>query len=493
MSDELTLAPEPEPHGRLVAFLRSVLPAEPAQLLFLAGVTFLFISPELPWWPANASRWDSFRLSLSLSSFITWIYMVRGLSLPLVAVGAAGYFACFRRLRGNPAHGLVWILAGGLTGIFAVCGTAVFLSWGSRGGFHSVLLSRGEPTAGHLHDLVQLALDLGPGLRFSLAGLLMVAVCLFMLRRRRVTLPLRLYSTAAPAVATDGSEADDWDLNFFVPAMIALMPLVHLAEGAATGLIYLIRPPDLSGLQTNDWRHWLFNLIDALFFAAFVYLVLGKSRREVVARCVRWSDPKFAILAILFSVAVTQAWPFLCYLNDHISWVGLAPVLEWLPRLHGYFEFPQASALWLLVPAYVEEVAWRGYLQPRFIRRYGLWRGILFVGLVWGAFHFSWDFRHIPMTDFHVFKVMAWRLADTVAMGFVLSWITLRSRSILPAAIAHGFHNIFLESLHTITTPAWFAVLLWVILAYFLFRRWPPVTPGEPPMPAPLSEPDVAI
>ncbi len=403
-----------------------------------------------------------------------WVYMVRGLSLPLFAAGAAGYFTCFRRLRRNPARLLLWVLASALTGILAVCGGAVLLSWGSGGGFHSVFLSQGEPTAGHLHDLAQLALDLGPGLRFSSAGLLIVAICFFLVRRRFLTLPLRLDSTALPSLAADGSEVDDWDLNFFVPAMIGLMPVVGMAEESSYELIKLVLTPMVTAQRYGDLRHWLFAVVNVLCFAAFVYLVLGKSRSEVLTRCVRRPGLKYAVLAILFPALVTQTWPFLCYLNDHISWSTLTPIIEWPLQLHSYFAFPEASLLWHLAPAFAEEVAWRGYLQPRFIRRYGLWRGIFLVGLVWGAFHFSGDFRHIPMTDAHVFNVMAGRLAGTVTMGFVLAWITLRSGSIIPATIAHGFYNIFVESSHSIVTPVWIHVLLWAVLAYFLFRRWPP-------------------
>jgi hypothetical protein len=38
---------------RLGAFLRSVIPADPTQLIFLAGTVLLFVSPRVPWWPSR--------------------------------------------------------------------------------------------------------------------------------------------------------------------------------------------------------------------------------------------------------------------------------------------------------------------------------------------------------------------------------------------------------------------------------------------------------
>jgi hypothetical protein len=69
---------------------------------------------------------------------------------------------------------------------------------------------------------------------------------------------------------------------------------------------------------------------------------------------------------------------------------------------------------------------------------------------------------------------MAERLANCVAWGFVLSWLTLKARSVVPAGLSHGLLN----ALYTVhwqgQTPSWVLYALWATLALILFRFWPP-------------------
>ena len=365
-------------------------------------------------------------------------------------------------------------------------GTAVALTWGNRGGFHTVFATGNESSVERLRDLIWLATNLGPGLRFSAAGCALIAAFVFLFRRGRATLPLRLPSSDSQARAAAHGDVDDWDLNFFVPAMIGLMPVVHFAEGAFAGLVYFLRDRGTPSLAPGSLWDALWTIVDASFFAAFVYLCLGKLRDDVVVESVRWPRLSYVGLAVLFPFLVTQLRPFAKYLLDRIAWGQVLWDTLPPPEFLRYFSLPGAFLLLRLLPAFVEEVAWRGYLQPRFVGRYGIWRGIFLIGIVWGAFHFSWDFNRAAMTDLHVYETMAGRLAGTVAMGFVLSWLTLRSGSILPATIAHGFYNMLLETPQRLPFSSWLTVGLWALLAYILFRKWPPVaaTLANPDAPA---------
>jgi len=81
-----------------------------------------------------------------------------------------------------------------------------------------------------------------------------------------------------------------------------------------------------------------------------------------------------------------------------------------------------------------------------------------------------------------------------VALNFVLAWLTLRSESVVPAAIAHALYNVLIYS----PIGPQFAgkdvlrVALWAVLAYVLFRYWPvpseiklgTLTTAESPEPA---------
>src|SRR5207253_1148304 len=76
---------------RLVKFLRSVLPADPTQLIFLAGVFCLFVAPHLRWWPPGLGVAPG-RLADSLvQQMLLGVFFL----LPISFAGVAGYFVCF--------------------------------------------------------------------------------------------------------------------------------------------------------------------------------------------------------------------------------------------------------------------------------------------------------------------------------------------------------------------------------------------------------------
>jgi membrane protease YdiL (CAAX protease family) len=121
-----------------------------------------------------------------------------------------------------------------------------------------------------------------------------------------------------------------------------------------------------------------------------------------------------------------------------------------------------------------EEIIFRGILQPLFIRRYGILRGIFLVGIAFGAVHFNQDLS-IGLTDGLVIAKLCLRLIDALALSFVAGWLTLRTDSVLPAALAHGLMNVFGGSPLGPVFP-WIGpliYLLWAALAFLLFRYWP--------------------
>lgn len=117
--------------------------------------------------------------------------------------------------------------------------------------------------------------------------------------------------------------------------------------------------------------------------------------------------PAYLGLGALFPAAIACIWSLCRFLNNRILWSFHELGGSWPPSITSYFVAPSVLAVWLLPGALAEEVAWRVYLQPRFIQRHGLMRGIFLVGIVWGAFYFSTDFggystlTHITFQFFH--------------------------------------------------------------------------------------------
>ncbi|MDP6947194.1 MAG: CPBP family intramembrane metalloprotease, partial [Myxococcota bacterium] len=90
-----------------------------------------------------------------------------------------------------------------------------------------------------------------------------------------------------------------------------------------------------------------------------------------------------------------------------------------------------------------EELGWRGYLQRRMETAFGVRRGIMLLGLIWGFWH----------AGMHVQGVMISPDADPLVVTFLITpfyflglgsffgWLYLRTRSVWIPAIAHAAHN----------------------------------------------------
>jgi membrane protease YdiL (CAAX protease family) len=96
---------------------------------------------------------------------------------------------------------------------------------------------------------------------------------------------------------------------------------------------------------------------------------------------------------------------------------------------------------WLnVIPALAEEWGWRGWLLPALLPL-GRWPAILLVGVVWGLWHapvvllgYDYPLEPAPLR-------LALMVVFCLVTGSLLGWLRLRSGSVWPCAIGHGFVN----------------------------------------------------
>lgn len=93
-----------------------------------------------------------------------------------------------------------------------------------------------------------------------------------------------------------------------------------------------------------------------------------------------------------------------------------------------------------------EELGWRGYLLPKLLEQYGMKKALLLSGLIWGL----WHAPMIAMGHNYGVGYPGWPWLGIIAMclfcfcaGCFFAWVTLRSGSFWPAAVAHGAMNGF--------------------------------------------------
>lgn len=175
----------------------------------------------------------------------------------------------------------------------------------------------------------------------------------------------------------------------------------------------------------------------------------------------RWGRARYAWLAYLIPIAYSLPVYVIVWLTP----LGGFLDQDFLTRTaaqFGWSNFPPTATLILFViltatlglvgktsRALGEEIGWRGFLVPELNKVVGFTGVSVISGLMWAAYHF-------PVLLFGDYNkgAPAWYSLTcftlmVVADSFILAWLTLRSRSLWPAAIFHGSHNLFIQSIFT--------------------------------------------
>jgi membrane protease YdiL (CAAX protease family) len=168
----------------------------------------------------------------------------------------------------------------------------------------------------------------------------------------------------------------------------------------------------------------------------------GRPRYWIVA----WFGPAALTVlgaALYFALAPARLDPGLTAFGRALAAAG-APEAD--PRLVLGVQVAVAVGLGPLLnlPAVLgEELGWRGYLLPKLLGL-GERRAALLVGVVWGVWH--WPLVAMGHNYGLSYPGAPWlgpvaMTLFTVEVGVALAWLTLRTGSVWPAALAHGGLN----------------------------------------------------
>ena len=175
----------------------------------------------------------------------------------------------------------------------------------------------------------------------------------------------------------------------------------------------------------------------------------------------KWGGARYAWLGYLIPLAYT----FPVYLVVWLSGLGGFADGEFVKRTAEQFGWSNLSpgatlTFFVLLTATLglvgktsralgEEIGWRGFLVPELSKVVGFGGVGLISGLMWAVYHFpvllfaDYNSGTPAWYGLGCFTVMV------VADSFILAWLTLRSGSLWPAAIFHGSHNLFIQSIFT--------------------------------------------
>src|ERR1700722_14322560 len=466
----------------IVAFARSVIPQDLTQLLLLAGSVLLLTSMQVRCSPQN-SAFSYQRVYDLPDPYRSWYFFSLAARLPIFFAGAAGLFVCFWPGPHGARRLFTLVLVPSFAGIAAICGRFLYVS--QLPDFpHESVMKAGPHNEAWAFSTVW---SLGPAVHMSVLGFVLVLIFFSRLATGVSRLPVSVRHTV------DVSRGDDraWK-RILVFVFISIAFMTAIASAAAFSVLSIYDFFKRFGFRSLPATNFVATIIAMSSFLGIAAWAVGDGRWKQFRQFIRLPETKFGLLGIIFPTAIEQVPNFVAYVSDRVHWASFEFARLTPPIFSSYFEFPNPLLLWNLPGAFFEEIIWRGYLQPRFIQRFGIMRGICLLGASWGASHFMGDFTRVG-TDAAVFWEFVFRLTNCIVMSYALGWLTLHSGSVWPAALAHGVSNVWIVSLryslvgiqggtlrNTIVTACWAG------LGFVLFRYWPPSIAVEHP--DPISE-----
>ena len=180
-------------------------------------------------------------------------------------------------------------------------------------------------------------------------------------------------------------------------------------------------------------------------------------------RDLRWGFgcTKYVWLGYLIPIAYALPVYLIVWIIDLGGFAGTDFVAQTAEKF-GWTHFPPALTLALFIlltgtlglvgktsRALGEEIGWRGFLVPELSKVVSFTGVGIISGLMWAVYHFP----VLLFADYNA-GTPAWYgltcfTLMVVADSFILAWLTLRSGSLWPAAILHGSHNLFIQSILT--------------------------------------------
>jgi len=96
------------------------------------------------------------------------------------------------------------------------------------------------------------------------------------------------------------------------------------------------------------------------------------------------------------------------------------------------------------ISCFGEEWGWRGYLLPKMLKKMQVLPAIIISGIIWGLWHLPIIIMgHNYGTDYFLFPYMGiiMMCLFCISLGAILSYVTIKTDSCIPAIIGHGAIN----------------------------------------------------
>lgn len=190
------------------------------------------------------------------------------------------------------------------------------------------------------------------------------------------------------------------------------------------------------GLQAMIWISCLVYAVSIICLIEL--LMMKKKKREAYGLCLTTNWKRAAAGVGVFILI----YLLICGLSMGITYLmgGDLETYSLNPDLAGWLLIALPVNLLLSFTAFFgEEYGWRYYLQPVLQEKFGMKKGVLLLGILWGLWHVPINlFYYSPSTSIQSILV---QLAGCVGMGIFFGWVYLRTRNVWAVTMIHFLNN----------------------------------------------------
>lgn len=175
--------------------------------------------------------------------------------------------------------------------------------------------------------------------------------------------------------------------------------------------------------------------------AAFIVILFSKSLKKEIMELGLFR------LGTMYWYLIAFALPFLAIVVSYImaSFFGYFSFNLKMPWYKLIYLQILLTFTWPVLFALAEEIGWRGFLQPKLTKIFGIRQGILITGIIWTVWHFIFIFfgdyyeTGNPFINTVLFSV------TILLMSSSIGWIRWQSQSIWPCILFHATSNTTLQ------------------------------------------------
>lgn len=223
--------------------------------------------------------------------------------------------------------------------------------------------------------------------------------------------------------------------------------------------------------------NWAGNAL--MFIPGMAAAVLLLKRRQGF-RSVGWGTGSaiYWLLAILLPMAmIAVSLP----ISIRLGWAAMAPASTAAGRVAGDpLKILKNVLLYTAISfplAFGEEFGWRGYAQGRMVRQFGLMKGLLLLGLLWGFWHTPIYYFMGSSPEHPILGPFVMTPIDNILAVVPMAWFYIRSRNIWVPTFLHAFADVVwgLSDLlypksHELQSWAILQVLQLILTIFFLWN-----------------------